>query len=467
MIAFDYFKILNKIPRGSQNEKAVAQYLCDFAKDNGLKYKIDEYFNVKIFKDNNSAKTIILQAHTDMVCEKLKDIEFDFLSQGINTIVEGDFIFAQGTTLGADDGFGVALILEMLENCGDGYPNIEAVFTTQEEIGMNGARYIDCSDLKGKIMLGLDGTSSDEMIVSCAGSSRWNFKKNLTQGCIDILDKKFNSYSIEIGGLLGGHSGEDIDKSRANANKVAFDIFKSILQFGQIRLSKVIGGGKDNAIPREFYAEFICDLSSEQIEKIINDFLIKFATQYSNEKSIEITLKNIHNINTFCLSIAQSKDIIDFVCNFKNGVLDKENDMVVSSINLANIELKEGNILMKAMQRYNSILLGEKEKERIEQYASSKGYQYLLCNNTPFFEDKKGELQIICQKAYNDCGFSGLKKLQIHAGLEGGIFVNKIKDLQVVVMGADLFDIHTPNEKMRISSLDKLSKWIRKIMLQI
>ena len=473
MKAFDYFKVLNTITRGSYNEKAVATYVCDIAKGLGLNYEMDNYYNVKVFKDNKSNKTIILQAHLDMVCEKLKDVDFDFEKQPINTVIEDDYIFAKGTTLGGDDGFGVALILEMLENCGDGYPNIEAIFTTSEEVGMDGAKNIDLSNLKGKIMIGLDGTNSSELIISCAGSTRLDFEKDFNGCCGEQncknANEQFGTYLLEVSGLLGGHSGEDIDKTRANANIVTFNILKNVSNYAKIKLVKVTGGGKDNAIPRECSVLFQSSAKIDELQKSIKDYLQNFDAQYTNEKDRKISVKNAEISGNFTkLSNKESKDLIGFITDFNNGVLEKANGMVVSSINLANVKLENNKLVIRTMQRFNSTECEHKELNNITLYCKNKGYKCIIRESSPFFENKKGgKLQEICEKAYYENGYKDLQVLNIHAGLEGGVFANKIKDLQVVVLGADLYDIHTPNEKMKISSLDKLSKWIKSIMLKI
>ncbi len=516
MKAFDYFKELNKIPRGSFNEKQVANYLCDFAKKMGLKYKIDDLFNVKIFKDNGSDKTIILQAHMDMVCEKLKGVNFDFEKEAIKTIIDGDFIRADGTTLGGDDGFGVSLILEMLEECGEGFPNIEAVFTSQEESGMGGAKFIDTGDLSGKFLLGLDGTSSNELIISSAGSCRLDFEKkfygenikidnadceckgkNAGEECLNSKEEgigetqencNYNLFKLEVLGLLGGHSGEDIDKGRANANVVGFEILGNLAK-QPLKIVEINGGGKDNAIPREFTAVFESALSLKEIESVLNEYNQLFANNFPNEInatfSIQTSENNLNLFNQFencsnqkdcsnvsCLALSEtdSKNLIDFITHFPNGVIEKtaESGQVICSINLANVQVKNAQFISRTMLRFNTTKAQSDALNEFTLYSNSKNYKCILRDSAPFFEASvKHDLIDIAVKSYEQCGFTNLNVMQIHAGLEGGIFAEKIPNLQVVVLGADLYDIHTPQEKMRISSLTKLSNWIKQIMLNM
>ncbi|MBQ8749350.1 MAG: M20/M25/M40 family metallo-hydrolase [Clostridia bacterium] len=466
MKAFDYFLELNKIPRGSGDETGVVNYLVMKALKFNLKYEVDKINNVKIFKNNNSDKTIILQAHTDMVCEKLKDVDFDFKKDAIKTKIEGDFISAQGTTLGADDGFGVALILEMLENCGEGYPNIEAVFTSQEESGMDGAKELDCNDLKGRHLIGLDGTSSSELIVGCAGSLRASIEKNFSLANGEF-DKNLNIFSLDVYGLLGGHSGDDINKNRANANMVGFKILKQIYDVYPLKICKLISNGKLNAIAREFSVIFQSELELSKIEELISAFKIEFNKQYENEKfaTFNLALSDYIDEENETLSYKETSVLIDFVDGFKNGVLEvDEQGNVITSVNFGNIEQVEKCIDLNMIYRFNHKKVWH-ISEQFTKYPEEKGFDFVIRGVSPHFSSGNSkELQDVCVSAYNESGFTGLVVNDIHAGLEGGIFAEKIRDLQVVVLGADLFDIHSPNERMRISSLDKLSVWIKTIL---
>ncbi|MGN1227134.1 MAG: peptidase dimerization domain-containing protein, partial [Christensenellales bacterium] len=464
MKAFDYFRKLNEIPRGSFNEEAVAKYLCEFAKELNLNFKVDEVFNVKIFKDNHTAQTIILQAHTDMVCEKLKGVEFDFLTHSINTKIENDFISALGTTLGGDDGFGVAIILEMLENCGDGYPNIEAVFTSQEESGMGGAKHLDCSDLKGQYLIGLDGTSSNELIISCAGSCRLDFEKEyevsyvnnklktnametkkeaeiddcaemeMDADCkvgmearidnkaemiagmegvhhLNYNDKNINyqnmkHYKLEVLGLFGGHSGEDINKNRANANKIGFEILNKIYEIAPLKLASVSGGGKDNAIPREFVCEFYSNLNLDTLKTIENEYLSNFKINYSNEVNCAILIdENNSNIDNECVSFSDTKDLITFICNFENGVInDNDKGEVLCSINLANVCLDKGVVKIRTMLRFNNTDMQSGALNKFTLFSREHNFKCVLRDSAPFFEvSKDKKLQHLCECAYKEC----------------------------------------------------------------
>ena len=459
MKAIEYFYELTKIPRPSGKEDKVVEFLVNYAKSKNLDYEINGVKNVIIKKNNHSDKYIILQAHTDMVCEKLPNITIDFENEGIRTIQDGDILRADGTTLGADDGYGVSTILQILDECGEGYPNIEAIFTSDEEVGMTGASTLDLTNIKSKMIIGLDGTSSSEITVSSAGGMRIEFKTDIEKENV-LLD----GYRIKIGGLLGGHSGEDINKNRANANKLAFEFLSNL---SHVVISSYEGGNKDNAIPRDA----VCVFYSEDngIKSKFYEFVDKVEQIYS-EENITIKLEN------FRVSTLLKKDIsdnlINFVNEFENGVLIYDEDdktFPITSINLAKIEIDNGSdIIIRAMLRSSD---SEYEKEYVEHYQTlGKKYNFesQITNRSPYFErSKDGKLVDICVKSYEELGYKDLKVSGIHAGLEGGVFADKIKNAQIVCLGADLQFIHTPDEFMKISSLEKLSDWIKRILINL
>lgn len=459
MKAIDYFLELTKIPRPSGKEERVVEYLIAYAKRNGYNYQINGSKNVIITKNNNSDKSIILQAHTDMVCEKLGNVEIDFDNDPINTIIEDDIIRANGTTLGADDGYGVACILQILDECGNGYPNIEAIFTSDEEVGMTGAMSLDLSSLKSNMIIGLDGTSSSEITVSCAGGIR-------LQGEIEVEYQKVNldGYKIVVNGLLGGHSGEEINLNRANSNKLIFDFLNNLTN---CTISSFDGGNKDNAIPRESECSFYTN--DKAIEEKLYQYILDMKKQYPLEKNMNITISKVH-LNKL-LEQTISDKLKGYAVNFENGVLiwDKiDTTFPITSINLARIKTDDNGILIRSMLRSSDKEYEEKYIKKFIELGNTYDIKTILANRSPYFEKSKdGKLVDACVKAYNDLGFANLEVKGIHAGLEGGVFAEKIKNAQIVCLGADLKEIHTPNEKMQISSLTKLTTWIKEILKNI
>lgn len=455
MNSFDYFLEITKIPRPSHKEGKIAEFLMDFAKVHNLSYKTDKFNNVIIFKDNGSNKTVALQAHTDMVCEKDFEVDFDFDNDSIKTIINGDFISAQGTTLGADDGFGIALILYALENFDNGYPNIEAVFTTAEEVDMSGAINIDCSTLKASNMIGLDSTNSEEIVVSCAKGIDFLFSKEITR---EKTEEK--GYKISISGLLGGHSGDDIHLNRGNANKILFDFMHSL---NDARISCFKGGNKLNAIPRE--AECTFTSNKNDIFDRFNNYKELLKNQFPSETDlkIDLTTNKVDDVidyhSNFC--------IFNMISEFKNGVLyENEYKMPIASINLSKVDICD-KIDVQTMFRTNEIGLKEKYLFEYHSLAQRHNIEFTTAGETEMFQRTAGNLVQVCIDTYQKLFNSQPKIIDIHAGLEGGVFAKKIKNIDIVNLGADLYDIHSPKERMKISSLNKLEKWLSAILKNI
>ncbi len=451
MNAFDYFKKITTIPRGSYNEKEIAQFVFEWGKSKNLVCKMDDMHNVYLYKDNKSKNNIIVQAHLDMVCAKTTDYDFDFKKQKIDYIINDDYISAHNTSLGADDGFGIALIMSILDKNNDNYPNIEAIFTVQEEVGMNGAKYFDCTQIKSKYMIGLDGTSSDEIIISCAGSTRLSFNKKLKKIKLDSIP----TYYLSISNLIGGHSGEDINKKRANAIKCAMSLLHNIddLYFGNI-----ICGEKENVIPTN--SEIIFATSDKNTIQKINTNLFKIQQQFP-EENICIKIETINTINNI---FVKANDIINFIELFPNGILEQTNSGINCSNNLAIISLENANININSMLRYNDYKLDKYYMNTLQTLADKFDFKVTILSKTPFFTNSLNSKFVqLCVESYKELGYE-CKCNTIHAGVEVGIFSNKIPALQSFVLGADLYNIHSNNEKMKISSLDKIYSIIDKFL---
>ena len=456
MTSFEYFLKLTKIPRPSKKEEKIRDFLVDFAIKNNLKYYTDENKNVIMIKINNSDKSIILQAHTDMVCEKTKDKIIDFDTQGIDVVIDGDYITADRTTLGADDGYGVSLILYCLEHCGEGFPNIEAIFTTDEEAGMSGVKNLDCSMLKSKMIIGLDGASSNEITVSCAGSQRFQFMRK-----VHFSKNKTPAYKLEINNLLGGHSGEEINQNRANANKLAFDFLALCYN---VKLVSFSGGNKDNAIPRD--AEVVFTSEDNKIYSKFETYKKQSASIYPNETAISMTLED--DFSETAISLAVSKEIINFAFEFKNGVLvydENIENFPITSINLSRVQIDENGVLIRSMLRSSVKELEDEYVAKYEELAELYNIDVIRDDKSPYFErSKTHNLENICATAYKNLWYDDLVINGIHAGLEGGVFAEKIPNAEIVVLGCDVKNLHSPDETMKISSMTKLEKWLTEIM---
>lgn len=456
MNSFQYFLELTHIPRPSGKEDKVADWLVKTISKMGYKVYKDNYNNVVAFVDNGKSKTVILEAHTDMVCEVKNNTKFDFDLEPIHTYIQGDFITAQDTTLGADDGFGVALILNILEHNLKKYPNIIAVFTTQEETSMDGAKNLDFSNLNADYMIGLDGTESNNIIVSCASGLFLKFEKKLEY---EMLES--NTYTLSIKDCLSGHSGEEIHKNRANAIKEIFNIIKD----EDIKIVDIYGGTRDNVIPANCTIKLA---TNKPIENIVEKYKSNFFNRYPEEKLANISL--INNGRQKVKIIKNSTDIVKYINDFDNGALvfDKNTQLPLTSINLANIKTINDKLCLNAMFRsnlkdnieyYKALYVDKAKQHNIECVRQGYAPLYTSTNNA--------ELTKICMDTYQSLFESTPIISNMHAGLEGGVFADNIPNIQCVTLGADLYDIHTINERLKISSLTKLEKWLDAILTKI
>ena len=370
-----YFEKIMSIPRESGNEGVIADYLCDFAKEKGLFYHRNEVHDVIIRKDNNSSKNIILQCHTDMVCVSMH--KKDFGKEGIDWYIEEDFYKAKGTTLGADNGIGVAMILSLLEENQENFPNIEAVFTTQEETTMIGAEKLNYEKIRGKTLISLDGVEEGVLEVSSAGMCNISLVKTLNK--LDDVERA-NCYKIKINNLLGGHSGDDIHKNRINAITLLFKILKDIFPIGVINVN---GGSKDNVIASSASCEFISSLSINELKSIIDRY-VSISEENGNKPKISIeeikTIKGVYDFNSALKLINQ----------LKQGVLTQNScSFPVTSQNVGVINFNEGILEVKMSLRSSDKEDENKKLNEIENLAKENEFKYELKTKKPFFPYKE------------------------------------------------------------------------------
>lgn len=450
---FKYFEEICAIPHGSYNTDKIADYVVNFASEHNLECSRDNHNNVIIKKpsqNSNSDNTVIIQGHLDMVCAKDDSVEIDFENESISLNYDNEYVFANGTTLGGDDGIAVAMALAILDSKEVSHPNLECVFTTDEEVGMTGATALDMSNLKGKYMLNIDSEDEGEFTVSCAGGET-----------VVVEIKKENSpkvYSntvkISINGLLGGHSGIEIDKGRANA---VILMGKLLGKLNDVQLVDIVGGQKDNAIPFECYAI----INTDDVQSVINVVGIckaEFIKQYPNEKTIDISAQEIETQQGF------NFNVIPFISNVTNGIkaMSKEIDgLVQTSSNLGIIRTENDKVVITFSLR--SSVAEEKKAlyNEIESLAKQCGAVVSSFGAYPAWEYKKdSKLQELCKKVYEEqCGEKA-KIVAIHAGLECGIFTSRIPNLDCISFGPNLLDIHTSNERMEIKSVERVYNFV-------
>lgn len=435
----EYFKQISKIPRGSGNEKQVSDFVVAFAKERNLWVFQDKNNNVIIKKEVGS-NPLILQAHLDMVCEKSETKDKDFQTEGIDLIIDGNILKADGTTLGADDGMGVALMLAILEE--EDTKNIECVFTVAEETTMLGAKTLDYSLLQGVNIIGLDGNEEGSIEVSSAGFCC--IRIGIPLANVEHKNKVF----VKVGNLKSGHSGEDIDKNRENAIELIARLNKPIL-FAS-------GGTKMNVIPCS--AEAIVDADAQEVacllENIKNDIS-------QNEPNFYYNVEAVNNVSG--LDNTESTKLVEFINKLPKGVLSKTDDYVITSLNIAKIDTTKGYIDL-------SLRSSKKDEEskfisQIKQLAKDYGYEFSIIDTSPFFEFKENtKLLHILENSYMQLFNKLPKKKRIHAGLEGGVFAEKIESANIYVTAPNMYNLHTTNEYVEIDSIDRTFKWILKVV---
>ena len=459
-----YFYEISKIPRKSGNEEKIAKYLIKFAKERNLKYYTDSKFNVVIWKDASVGyedKEILgFQCHTDMVCEKVDESSHDFLKDSLDLIIENGFLKAKDTTLGADNGIGVAYILEILDS-NLNTPKLECIFTTQEETTMEGIRFLDGKILKSKRIISFDNFLDTEILVSSATAKIWISKIYMKK---QEKDKNLIYYKLNILGFKGGHSGIDIwDEKRGNSIKIVADMLNEL---ESISIAEIKGGSSENVIPRDIKVVFAIEESERGIlEKLESKFEI-LKKVYGN---IEIYLKELEYKEKEEIEIYSKEDtkrLLEYIVNYKNGPLeyDEEGNVILSG-NLGKIESFENYVLLKYSVRYNDKNVGENLVTEIEE--NMEKYN-VICEESSYMlgyeEPKESKLLDIVEKAYIEVMGNIPKKKKSQACLECGYLGQKIENLEYIAIAPNIFDAHSPKERVEIASANKVWKIIEELI---
>ncbi len=469
---FYYFEEISKIPRGSYHEKAISDYLVSYAKDHDFTYFQDELYNVVMqvpgSKGRESEEPIIMQGHMDMVCEVRPGADKDMEKEGLELYVEGDYVHAKDTTLGGDDGIAVAYMLAIADDESVSHPPLEFIITVSEEVGMEGANAIDLSMLKGHKMLNLDSEDEGIFLSSCAGGvsahvtipvDRQDIKKILE--CED--DKDFNLYKITVSGLKGGHSGTEIDKGRANANKVLGRVISELLAEVKIALVEMSGGKKDNAIPIQAEAVVGTD---KDISNMIDEINVVLKNEYiSSDSDINVSLEAVDKKSDLkAISSESLERVITYLMCVPNAIQNMSMSvpgLVETSLNLGILELREDQLFTQHAVRSSVTTRKEYVSKRLETLANVLGGEAVFKGSYPAWEyrensEVRDKVISLYEKMY------GEKPVVegIHAGLECGLLSSKIPDLDCVAMGPNILDIHTYNERLSISSTKRVYEFI-------
>lgn len=452
---FEYFQNICDIPHGSSNRVPIADFCESFAKSHNFKFIRDSENNVIIFKDGQNGlentQPIILQGHLDMVCQATDDKEINFLTQPIEIMRDGDYITADGTTLGADNGIAVAYILAILDSSDICHPPIEAIFTADEEIGLLGANALDTSVLSAKRMINLDSETEDVLTVSCAGGQDVILK--------NIYDTAFYTgvkLTIKINGLLGGHSGVEINKGRTNANVLLGNLLKFIKGKTDFKLININGGNKPNAIPDYSTAE-ICVQNPECIQEICKDFYKANAPAIDqNEPDFNLSLTvDVSNEYTV-LCDKNCDDLIKLLTTVPDGVIkmsEEINGLVETSLNLGVMRTLDGFITCHYALRSNKKDKLEELTHRVVSIGETANFTATVSGFYPAWEyNPNSPLRELYKKCYKDMFQKEIKVEAIHAGLECAVFSSTIKNLDCISVGPTMYEVHTPNERLSIRS---------------
>jgi len=466
---FRFFSEISAVPRGSKNNTAISNYLVDFAKSRGLEYVQDEYENVVIIKEATkgyeNSPAIIIQGHMDMVCEKTNDCTHDFLKEGIELFVDGDYVHADRTTLGADNGIAVAYALAFLDDAGLEHPRIEAVFTTDEEIGMEGAIGLDVSLLKGKYLINVDSEEEGSLLTSSAGG--------LTATCelpVSRVTDKGVKLNIAVSDLHGGHSGSDIDKNRTNAPKLMGRLLFELRDYVDFGLIDMMGGLKDNAIPRDSSANLF--LYPEELEKF-QAGLEELSKRYKNElissePHLEIHASNSGEGEFHYLHPNSYEKVLFLLLNTPNGVQVMSSDvpgLVESSVNLGVFRIEEEKAVFCFSVRSSVNSYKQYLSSRLSYMAQFFGGEFYVRSQYPAWEYKKeSPLREHLIKVFKEQYGYEPKLEAIHAGLECSFFAEKIPGVDIISLGPDMHDIHTPKERLSISSAIRVYKYLEKVI---
>lgn len=450
---FYYFEQISKIPRASHNEKAIADYIVEFARIRGLSCYRDDLNNVLIVKNATQGReneaSLMLQAHTDMVAEKNNGTVHDFEKDPIELIQEGNILRANGTTLGADDGFGVALMLAILESKEISHPYLECLFTASEEVGLDGASGFDYSKITSRKMINLDSAEEDSIIIGCCGGIR-------TELTIPVSVEKgnYSAYKITLGGLCGGHSGEDINRGRLNAHIVMGTILNKIYKENKFRISFIAGGDKDNAIPRECECIIVADSDLDL------SWVNSFAREQLSAKEDDGLLVKVEKATTSSVISQNDTEKILKVLSVRNAVMYYRTEPPIlpeTSRNLARIRTNDDSISICFSSR--SYL----EERLDESICELDGIAHEVGGTTYHHErypgwasDKDIALVKNWQSAFLKVSGKKTEPTLIHAGLECGLMTAAVPGFQAISVGCNVHDLHTPQETMELDSMDKI-----------
>lgn len=464
---FYYFEELCKIPHGSGNTKQISDYLAGFAKEQGLEYVQDEMNNIVIYKPATpgyeNAPTVIIQGHMDMVCEKRPDVEHDFTKDPLNISVKDGYVTANGTTLGGDDGIAVAYGLALLESKEIAHPALEVLITVDEEIGLLGAVGLDCSVLKGRRLINLDSEAEGSLWISCAGGL-----SGISRIPVKRVEAEGQKVKIKICGLMGGHSGAEIDKKRANANVLMGRFLYTLQKTAAYEIISMAGGQKDNAITRECTAELLAEdaeavkLCAEKVQKGLRE-------EYTgSDEGITIEVTEQGSSKEMVLHPTSREKVLFFLMEVPFGIQKMSGSiegLVETSTNIGIMKLEEESFMGTSSVRSSVGAASDALSDKICYLTEFLGGTYTVQGAYPAWEYRKDSpLRDKMVEVYQDMYGQKPNVVAIHAGLECGLFYKKIDGLDCVSLGPNMKDIHTSEEVLDIASTERVWNYLVKVL---
>ena len=463
---FGYFEKLCAIPHGSGNTKAISNYLRSFAETHGIRCVQDELNNILLFQEGTCGMEdhapVVLQGHMDMVCEKDPDCSINMDTEGLDVTHDEAYIWANGTTLGGDDGIAVAFALALLADKSIPHPPLEIIITIDEETGMDGAAGVDLSGLSGRTMINLDSEDEGVFTVSCAGGAR---------GTIHLPVERRVVYGpcvrLTVENLQGGHSGIEIHKNRANANKVMGELLSRVQQQMPLCITKLQGGAKDNAIPRSCQVTFVAlGMYPERINGITETLQAEIRANYDEPEAV-IRGENVDAMGGNALTAESTSKVIALLNSVPNGIQAWSRDingLVQTSLNLGVMNLSEELTLTFAVR---SSVNAEKREllDRLKAIAEFHGGSYSEMGDYPAWEYRKDSpLRDTMVRIFSETFGRRPEVVAIHAGLECGLLSEKLPGLDCVSIGPDMLDIHTSREKLDIASTRRTWEFLLEVL---
>ncbi len=472
-VLWNKFADLNAVPRPSKKEERVIEFIKNFGNNLGLKTEVDEVGNVVIrkpaTKGMESRKKIILQAHLDMVHQKNNDTDFDFENQGIDMYVDGDWVRAKGTTLGADNGLGVATMMAILESDSIEHPELEALFTIDEETGMTGAKGLSPEILEGEILLNLDTEEDDEIGIGCAGGVDITATKTYEE---EKMPESYRSYSIKVKGLMGGHSGMDIIKGLGNANKLMNRLLVNTSEDFKLRISEIDGGGLRNAIPRESNATIaLPDTEEESFKKEFKRRVENIKREYASlEPNLSIELDKIAS-QPKVMDLKSQREVVLALAGTHNGVYRMSPEiegLVETSNNIANVTLKDGEVRIKCLTRSSVDSTKDDLANSIRSVFELAGFKVEFSGEYPGWAPNSDSailktLDEIYQKMHGEKAHIAA----CHAGLECGIIGSHYPGMDMISFGPTIRGAHSPDERASIKSAQKYWNFLLEVLKNI